>query len=136
MLLSQPIQAALLLQYNFDEATGNALDSSESTPPANAVFTNLATRTPNTPIGIGYALDVSSSATTNNYVYVTAPVKLTVVLTNLTLTTWLNLRANPTANDRLMGNVTASSGFDFYVNNASASAAQFGFRKITPLRFL
>jgi len=128
-LCAQPIQAALLLQYNFDDATGNAIDSSGATPSANAVFTNLATRTPNTPTGIGYALDVSSSATTNNYVYATAPAKLAVVLTNLTLMTWLNLRANPTANDRLMGNVTASSGFDFYLNNASASAAQFGFRK-------
>ena len=131
LVCAQPIQAALLLQYNFDDATGNAIDSSGATPSANAVFTNSATRTPNTPTGIGYALDVSSSATTNNYVYATAPAKLAVVLTNLTLTTWLNLRANPTANDRLMGNVTASSGFDFYVNNASASAAQFGFRKNT-----
>ena len=129
ILLAPPIQAALLLQYNFDEATGSALDASGAIPQANAIFTNSATRTPNTPTGMGYALDVSSSATTNNYAYAAAPTKLNVVLTNLTLTTWLNLRANPTANDRLLGNITASSGFDFYLNNASASAAQFGFRK-------
>jgi hypothetical protein len=129
MLLAHPIQAALLLQYNFDEATGTALDSSGTSPQANAAFTNSATRTPNTPSGIGYALDVSSGATTNNYLFATAPTKLNVSLTNLTLTTWINLQSNPSANDRLMGNITASSGFDFYFNNPSASAAQFGFRK-------
>lgn len=129
ILLAQPMQAALLLQYNFDEASGNALDSSGAIPQANAAFTNSTTRTPNSPSGMGYALDVSSGATTNNYVYATAPAKLNVILTNLTLTTWINLQGNPSANDRLMGNVTASSGFDFYLNNTSASGAQFGFRK-------
>ena len=127
--LVQPAQAALLLQYNFDEASGNAVDSSGASPQANAAFTNSATRTPYTSSGMGHALDVSSSATTNNYVYATAPAKLNVVLTNLTLTTWINLQGNPSVNDRLMGNVTASSGFDFYFNNTNSSAAQFGFRR-------
>ena len=129
ILLAQPTQAALLLQYNFDEASGIAIDSSGVIPQANGIFTNSATRTPNTPSGHGYALDVSSNATTNNYVYATAPAKLNVTLTNVTLTTWINLQGNPSANDRLMGNVTASSGFDFYFNNTNANAAQFGFRK-------
>ena len=128
-LIAQSANAALLLQYNFDEASGNAIDSSGAIPQANAALTNSATRTTNTPSGIGRALDVSSSATTNNYVFATAPTKLNVAMTNLTLTAWVNLQGNPAATDRLLGNVTTTSGFDFAFNNTSASGAQFTFRK-------
>ena len=129
LLIAQPSEAALLLQYNFDEASGNAIDSSGATPQANAAFTNSATRTPNTSSGIGYALDVSSNVTTNNYVYAAAPAKLNVAMTNLTLMAWVNLQGNPAATDRLMGNVTTTSGFDFAFNNTNSSGAQFTFRK-------
>ena len=49
MMTSQPTQAVLLLQYNFDEVSGSALDSSGTGVAANASLINLATRTANTP---------------------------------------------------------------------------------------
>jgi hypothetical protein len=55
-MMAPTTHATLLLQYNFDEASGSALDSSGAIPQANAAFTNSATRTPNTPSGQGYPL--------------------------------------------------------------------------------
>ena len=132
LMTAQPTQATLLLKYNFDEASGNALDTSGTGIAANATFFNLATRTTNTPGGTGKALDVTAAG--SNYVFaVTGTNKLNVALTNLTLTTWINLQGNITGGDRIMGNVTASSGFDFAFPTVpgTANAAQLTFRKNT-----
>ena len=54
MMITQTTQAALLLKYNFDEASGNALDSSGTGVAADASLVNLATRTANTPSTRGW----------------------------------------------------------------------------------
>jgi sugar lactone lactonase YvrE len=105
--LRQGAPPELLLQYPFDEAGGVALDDGIA-PQTNGVLVNLATRTNNTPSGTGLALDLSDG----NHDYVSAgnPSKLNN-LTNLTLTTWMNLRADPSANDRLLDKLASSAGF-------------------------
>jgi sugar lactone lactonase YvrE len=105
--LRQGAPSNLLLQYPFDEAGGAALDYGTA-PQTNGVLVNLATRTNNTPSGTGLALDLSDG----NHDYVSAgnPSKLNN-LTNLTLTTWMNLRADPSANDRMLDKLASSAGF-------------------------
>lgn len=131
VMVTQTTQATLLLQYNFDEVSGSALDVSGTGTAANAFLFNLATRTNNTPGGTGKALDVTPGGAFTNYAYAfTGTNKLNAAIANLTLTTWINLQGNITNGDRLMGNVTASSGFDFAFNStASPTVAALTFRK-------
>ena len=133
-MVAQTTHATLLLQYNFDEASGNAFDSSATGIAADASLFNLAARTTNTPSGTGKALDVTPGGSFSNYVYaVTGTNKLNVVLTNLTLTTWINLQGMITNGDRIMGNINGTapgSGFDFAFNSTVApTAAILTFRK-------
>ena len=133
VLLAQPTQAALLIRYNFDEASGNALDSGTGTA-ANATLNGGATRTATgtSPSGAGTALSVNVANGTSAYAAATAPAKLNVAMSTLTLTTWINLQGNVAALDRIMANVTATSGFDLSFNGAAASsAAVLNFRKNT-----
>ncbi len=134
VMIVQPAQATLLLKYNFDEASGNALDTSGTGIAANASFFNLATRTTNTPSGTGNALNVTPGGAFTNYAYAfTGTNKLNVALSNLTLTTWINLQGSITNGDRIMGNVNGTapaSGFDFAFNSsASPTIAALTFRK-------
>ena len=133
LMIVQPAQATLLLKYNFDEASGNALDISGTGTAADATFFNLATRTTNTPSGTGKALDVTPGGAFTNYAYAfTGTNKLNVALANLTLTTWINLQGNITNGDRIMGNIngTPTSGFEFAFNSTVApTAAILTFRK-------
>ena len=133
VMMAQTTQATLLLKYNFDEASGNALDSSGTGTAADASLFNLATRTTNTPSGTGKALDVTPGGAFTNYAYAfTGTNKLNVAIANLTLTTWINLQGNITNGDRIMGNVNATptSGFDFAFNSTvSPTAAILTFRK-------
>ena len=134
-MMTPTTQAALLLKYNFDEASGNALDSSGTGIAADAVLFNLAARTTNTPSGTGKALDVTLGGAFTNYAYAfTGTNKLNVALTNLTLTTWINVQGFITNGDRIMGNVnntaSATSGFDFAFNSTvTPAAAILTFRK-------
>ncbi len=133
-MVAPTTRATLLLQYNFDEASGNALDSSGTGIAADATFFNLASRTTNTPSGTGKAFDVTPGGSFTNYAFaVTGTNKLNVALTNLTLTTWINLQGMIAAGDRLMGNINGiapGSGFDFAFNTTVApTAAILTFRK-------
>ena len=134
VIVAPTTRATLLLQYNFDEASGNALDSSGTGIAADASLFNLASRTTNTPSGTGKAFDVTPGGSFTNYAFaVTGTNKLNVALTNLTLTTWINLQGMIAAGDRLMGNINGiapGSGFDFAFNTTVApTAAILTFRK-------
>jgi hypothetical protein len=119
-----------LLQYTFDDGSGN-VDAADTgvAPPANGQFNGAATRTSNTPNGIGYALDVTTSGV-NDYVHCGDPAKLdnsTTLSNALTLTAWVNLQAVPNAKDRIMSKISTVGGFDLYFNNASATAVNLNF---------
>src|SRR6185312_5655063 len=99
--LKPPALASLQLNYNFDESAGGstpALDTGLA-PAANGIFTNQATRTASTPSGNGFALDLSDAS--NDWVSTPAPAKING-LTDLTLTAWIDLRGNPSTDDRLV----------------------------------
>jgi hypothetical protein len=116
-----------LLHYTFDEVGGGtapALDTGVA-PQTNGLFNGSATRTGNTPNGSGYALDVSTGGTVD-YLQCGNPAKLNG-LSNLTLCCWVNLRANPSSNDRLLSKFNTMGGFDFRFANSTASAAQLWF---------
>ena len=119
-----------LLQYTFDDGSGpvSAADTGVA-PPANGVFNGNATRTSNTPNGTGYALDLSTSGA-SDYVHCGDPAKLNTspTLSNaLTMTCWMNLRANPAVNDRLMSKINTNGGFDLRINSSSASSVSLDF---------
>lgn len=124
-VLCAPVQATMLLQYTFDEsASGNNVAIDSVVPAANGSFIGTATRTGNTPGGFSLgALDMTNDAN-NDYVSAADPAKLDG-LTALTLTTWINLQANPATNDRLLSKLnttgTGAAGFDWSFTEASAA---------------
>jgi hypothetical protein len=127
VLKTQAAPPTPLLHYTFDEAGGGptpALDSGVA-PQTNGLFSGSATRTSNTPNGSGYALNVSTAGA-SDYLHSGNPAKLNG-LSNLTLTCWVNLRANQNASDRLISKFSTTAGFDFRFNNATASSAQLIF---------
>ncbi len=85
--------AALQLQYTFDEPTGQALDTGAPAP-ANGDLLGGATRSANTPSGLGSAVDFVDAPYA--HVLSTDAAKLDG-LNQLTVSTWLNLRTFPGA---------------------------------------
>ncbi len=116
-----------LLHYTFDEAGGGttpALDTGIA-PQTSGLFSGLATRTSNPPNRSGYALNVSTAGTAD-YLYCGNLAKLNG-LSNLTLTCWVNLRANPSSADRLISKFSTSGGFDFRFSSSQSASAQLLF---------
>ncbi len=128
------VNATLLLHYTFDEASGPALDTSGVAPTANGTFTANAARTAegSTPLGTGYALNLTGNGAVNNWVGVTAAnggSKLDT-MQSFTLTTWVNMRSSPANTDRLLGRLGPNPfpGFDFMVgtpNSGTLGAGNF-----------
>lgn len=108
--------AAPLLWYNFDEASGNALDSGDA-PAADAALLGGATRSSNTPSGFGSSLDLRDDASTYAYALEGDADKLDG-LTALTLTTWLNLAQYTSGNNRLLAKQASGNfgGFSWNMN--------------------
>src|ERR1035441_5067928 len=114
LLAVQPARADLLLRYTFDETdltNTPALDGGIA-PAANGTFVNKATRTTKTPSGTGLALDLSDGI--SDWVSVGNPAKLNG-LSSFTLACWLNLQADPAANDRLMEKQGADGGLGWRI---------------------
>ncbi|MEX2307630.1 MAG: LamG-like jellyroll fold domain-containing protein [Pirellulales bacterium] len=105
-----------LLWYNFNEASGNALDTGDA-PPADATLLGGATRSSNTPSGFGSSLDLRDDATTYKYALEGDANKLDG-LGALTLTTWLNVEAYTSGNNRLAAKQAAGTfgGFNWSMN--------------------
>jgi hypothetical protein len=119
-----------LLHYTFDDGSGavDAVDTGVA-PQVNAQFSGEATRTSNTPNGLAYALDISTSGG-SDYMHCADPAKLdnsTTLSNALTLTAWVNLQATPNAKDRIMSKISTNGGFDLYINNASATSVNLDF---------
>ena len=131
-LSMQPAKATLQLHYTFDEASGDALDTSGVAPTANGTFTANAARTAlgSTPSGTGYALDLTGNGALNNWVGVTAAnggSKLDM-MQKFTLTIWVNMRSAPANTDRLLGRLSTTPfpGFDFMVGTPNSGALGAG----------
>jgi len=149
-LCSSPGYSAMLLRYTFDEPdlTGDALDSSLVLPQANGQLLGGATRTTNTPGPFSArALDLTND---NPYAHVLGPdADKLDGMSQITLTTWLNVSAYTSGNHRLASKQNAGTfgGFNFSMNatpndgpvgpdnfrvgmfignNVSAGAADFG----------
>lgn len=120
--------AALLFHYDFDEASGPALDSGMA-PEADANLAGSAVRIAGGPTGTGYALDLASGGAASAYATPGVSSKLGSPLSKLTVVAWINLQADQAVNDRIVDNLTATTGFGFLFWNTgqSASAAKIGF---------
>lgn len=106
------VNADLVLRYNFDEESGDALDSSGVEPAANGAFAGEAVRINDTPSGTGHALDVvGGNNANNNYVSAGNPDKLNDLVSGITLAWWMNLKALPAQSDRVMEKLSSSAGF-------------------------
>jgi hypothetical protein len=116
LLVGQVASAqTLLLRYFYDEAASgnqNATDSGTA-PLADGTFVTNATRTTNTPGGIGSgnvaALDLTGTAP--KYLNAGDVDKLDG-LTQLTLTSWINLAGTPANGNRVMAKQLGSGNFD------------------------
>jgi hypothetical protein len=89
MVLASNAAAAPLLQYTFDEASGNALDTGDA-PASDASLLGGATRSSSTPGGFGNSLDLRDDASTHAHALAGDANKLDG-LGAFTLTTWLNV---------------------------------------------
>lgn len=128
-MFSSASAQTLLLQYDFDEASSGttaALDTGAA-PAVNGTFTGGATRTGNTPDG--FSLGALSMSAAGHHLVGGDDNKFDG-LSQFTLTTWVNLQANP-SNHRLMSKQGASTfpGFSWQIINPSSgsiSASNFG----------
>jgi hypothetical protein len=103
-----------LLQYTFDEPTGQALDTG-TPPPANGDLLGGATRSSNTPSGGGSAVDFVDGP----YAHVLeGDADKLDGLGAITVSTWLNLREYTSGNHRLASKQAAGTfgGFNFSLN--------------------
>jgi hypothetical protein len=139
-----------LLQYTFDEESGNALDTGDA-PASDATLQGGASRSSNTPgpDGLGSSLDLRDDGATYKHALSGDANKLDG-LSALTLTTWLNVEAYTSGNNRLVAKQAAGTfgGFNwsmnatpndgpvgpdnfrlgmFIGNNVSSGPADFGF---------
>ncbi|HEX6963993.1 MAG TPA: LamG-like jellyroll fold domain-containing protein [Lacipirellula sp.] len=114
--------AAPLLQWTFDEASGNALDTGDA-PANDGVLTGGAVRSSNTPSGFGSSVDLRNDSP---YAHVLGgdAAKLDG-LSALTLTTWLNVESYTSGNHRLVAKQASGNfgGFNFSMNAAPNDGA-------------
>lgn len=134
LLLCPAARATQLLQYTFDDYTNATFTLDGSPNPTNGFFSGTATRTAagSTPNGIGYALNVvGNNGGSQNWLTVSNCDKLSPaigIITNMTITFWINLQADPSASDRVLskeivGPPAKGFGVQIYGPGSSAPAA-------------
>lgn len=117
-----PVHAAgtLLAKYDFDEASGDALDTG-SVPAANGALLGETTRTTNTPTGEGRAIDFTVPPAEGDLNYVNmGDVSKVDGLDSFTMTIWVNLQEDPLGNDRLHAKQDGGpdfGGFSWNINS-------------------
>ena len=118
MAATPAAEAALLLQYNFNDATNPTADSGTGTP-ANGSLIGGGNFVTNTPSGSGSAYNTNSNS--DSYVATSADPGKLDILTNFTVTLWVNLQAAPDVNDRLVSKLNSglTEGFDFRFSSTS-----------------
>jgi hypothetical protein len=125
--LSTTALGALQLQYTFDEASGNALDTGAGVA-SDGTLQGGAVRSSNTPSGSGSSMDFPDAL----YAHVLSgdAAKLDGI-GKITVSTWLNLRAYPGAsssNARLAAKQAATTfgGFNFSLNGTTNEGGTAG----------
>jgi hypothetical protein len=114
LAVASSASAALQLQYTFDEASGDAVDTGVGTP-ANGQLLGGAVRSSNTPSGTGSSIDLVDAP----YAHVLeGDASKLDGLGAITVSTWLNLRDYPSGNHRLAAKQAATTfgGFNFSMN--------------------
>ncbi|MDC0937258.1 hypothetical protein OAS39_13315, partial [Pirellulales bacterium] len=104
-ILAAPASAQPVLQWNFDEAASGSQDALDSgvAPPNTGIFNGGATRTSTTPGGASTgAADLFVGAVGTDAYIEADDISGTDNLSAITITTWLNLQADPAGNDRLI----------------------------------
>jgi hypothetical protein len=106
---------APLLQWTFDEPSGNALDTGDA-PANDGVLTGGAVRSANTPSGFGSSVDLRNDSPFAHVLGGDAA-KLDG-LSGLTLTTWLNVEQYTSGNHRLASKQAGGTfgGFSWNMN--------------------
>jgi VCBS repeat-containing protein len=121
-----------VLRYGFDETSSGAAPALDSgaAPAADGTFAGLATRAALTPgFASAGALDLTAGTNANSYVTAGDADKVDN-LTAMTLSLWINLRANPQANDRLVSELPPSfptppagtKGWDWSISGGTATS--------------
>lgn len=124
--LSSAASADHLLGWDFDEASGPALDNGAD-PANNGTLFGGATRSSDTPSGTGFSIDLRDDSSTYAYVATDGDAQQLDGLANLTLTTWLKLEAYPgtgsSANARLASKQAPGTfdGFSWNLNSTVPS---------------
>ena len=115
VLLSSASAQTPLLRYSFDEGSGDAVDSGSGVA-ANGALTGGAVRSTSTPSGSGSSVSFLNESPIA-YVLSGDADKLDG-LTQLTLTTWLNLSSYTSGNNRLISKQAATTfgGFSWNMN--------------------
>ncbi len=147
LIVPMVASAAPLLLYNFDEASGDALDTGDA-PLTPGQLMGGATRSSDTPSGLGSSVDLRNDSPSFAHVLEGDAADLDG-LGALTLTTWLKVESYTSGNNRLVAkqaggnfggfswnmNATPNSGVVgpdnfrlgiFLGNNVSSGAADFG----------
>lgn len=119
--LSTASAQTLLLDYNFDEANGDAIDHGAS-PATNGTFEGAASRISGGPSGSGSALDLTGGSA---YVDAGDNNKFDG-LGQFTITGWMNLQADP-GNNRILSK-QAGGSFDGISFHVDGTASDFGVR--------
>jgi hypothetical protein len=109
--------AALLIDYNFDEGSGTAVNNSGTLGDA-ADGTLTGSFSTNTPSGSGSSVQFSGSDATQG-VSTSGVVAGLNGLSQVTGVLWLNLTAAPSVSDRLISNSSTNNGFDLTVIGVS-----------------
>ena len=118
-MLASPVQAALLVDYNFNEGSGASVANSGTLGSA-ANGTLTGTWSANTPSGTGSSVKFTGT-NANEGVTTGSVVAGLNGLNQITGLLWLNLTAAPAAGDRLISNQsTLTNGFDFSIFSASS----------------
>ncbi|QEG38007.1 LamG domain-containing protein [Bythopirellula goksoeyrii] len=123
LFLSTVTSAAPLLLYNFDEPSGDALDTGDA-PNTSGQLMGGATRSSDTPSGFGSSIDLRNDSPSFGHVLEGDAADLDG-LAALTLTTWLKVESYTSGNNRLVAKQSggAFGGFSWNMNATPNSGA-------------
>ncbi len=116
--ISIPSYGALVVHYTFDEASGPAINQGTAGAAANGTFNGAATRSNNTPSGLGYSLDTNGGSASD---YLTAGdvEAIDAIGGKFTLVAWINLQADPSDGDGIITKGTHGNGFSWQIEKPS-----------------
>ena len=132
-LTTVPVKLLALTALSFSLSGHSLVAQSLPTPVVNFTFDSQTDTTSgttawssNTPSGTGSSLNLSTGAA--GYASSTAAATAVNGLSSFTISAWINLQADPAANDRFVSSLSSNLGLDFRVSNPASgtlSASNF-----------